>query len=297
MCRHLEQCCELDPASQAVCLVKQEVAKGSAPILALSPIDLSDIERGQLGTGSVFGKQHFWSDPPAPDSSEGEGPLAQPLADPQLCSELCGWYRSPGVAEACEEAVKERKRAIRRAPPKKRRKTAEDQPAGKGGKARGGTGGKRAAAGAAAAQGGGAAAKFDPEINTMTRTLALALTLAALLLAGAASAAPTCPLSAEAVAKADFSGVKAACPVGAPQAKLCSDCICALVQTVTPVLKASGLSIDGLTREQATSYISACIGLVLPPLQRAGVSLSALMQLTSCPATPVPPCLAGIAAP
>ncbi len=132
----------------------------------------------------------------------------------------------------------------------------------------------------------------------MMRTLCL--TLAALLLAGTAAAAPTCPLSPDAVAKADFSGVKAACPTGAPQAKLCSDCICALLETFTPVLKASGLPTDaasGLTREQATSYITACIGLVLPPLQRAGVSLSALMQLPSCPSTPVPSCLASSTGP
>lgn len=122
----------------------------------------------------------------------------------------------------------------------------------------------------------------------------------ALLLAGVAAAAPACPLSAEALAKADFSGVRAACPVGALQAKLCSDCVCALLEAFTPVLKASGIATDpasGLTREQATSYISSCLGLVLPPIQRAGVSLSALMQLPSCPSTPTPSCLAGTATP
>lgn len=136
--------------------------------------------------------------------------------------------------------------------------------------------------------------------TNMATMRSLVLVLATLLLAGAAAAAPACPITAEAVAKADFSGIKAACPMGAPQAKLCSDCICALVQAFTPVLQASGIATDGasgLTREQATSYISACLGLVLPPLQRAGVALSALMQLTSCPSTPVPSCLAGVATP
>ncbi|PRW20278.1 non-ribosomal peptide synthetase [Chlorella sorokiniana] len=87
----------------------QDLGAGRVTVLAVSPVDISDINRGQLGTKKAGGTTYKLD--PAPEGELAE--LAEPLGDAALAQQLRDWFSGAGVADAAAAAVAAGKRLIR----------------------------------------------------------------------------------------------------------------------------------------------------------------------------------------
>ncbi|KAI7839949.1 hypothetical protein COHA_006343 [Chlorella ohadii] len=88
--------------------LEQDLEAGRT-VLAVSPIDISDINRGQLGTKKAGGTT-YKLDPAAEGDLAG---LVEPLGDAALAQQLRDWCGGEGVAAAVAAAVAAGKRLIR----------------------------------------------------------------------------------------------------------------------------------------------------------------------------------------
>ncbi|KAL4855551.1 hypothetical protein ACK3TF_003885 [Chlorella vulgaris] len=121
----------------------------------------------------------------------------------------------------------------------------------------------------------------------MARSLLLALALV-LTLSLAHGQQAACPISASVASRLDFKPAAAACKTGP---NLCTACICALVDAFAPALAATPVDPATVTRDSANALLNACAPTFLGPLSRAGVSLSALLNVQNCDANNLPPCI------